>query len=80
MQNAASFYQASYASPAMYMANDREMSPLWSETLGGKLSYAFNRHVEVEGKLDLFYYHYSDFPALASRTGGNVGLGVALTY
>ena len=34
----------------------------------------------VEGKVDLFYYHYSDFPALASRTGANVGLGVALTY
>jgi hypothetical protein len=80
VQNAASFYQASYASPVMFMANDRELSPLWSETLGAKLSYAFNRHVEVEGKLDLFYYHYSDFPALASRTGGNVGVGVALTY
>jgi hypothetical protein len=80
VQNAATFYQAVYTTTSTYMANDRELSPLWSETLGGKLSYAFNGHVEAEAKVDVFYYHYSDFPALASRLGTNAGLGVTLTY
>jgi hypothetical protein len=80
VQNAASFYQAVYPMTQRYMANDRELSPLWSETLGAKLSYAFNGHVEAELKVDLFYFRYNDFPALASRFGTNTGLGVTLTY
>jgi hypothetical protein len=80
VQNAASFYQANYTMTEQYMATDRELSPLWSETFGGKLTYAFNGHVEAELKVDLFYFHYSDFPALASRFGTNAGLGVTLTY
>jgi hypothetical protein len=79
-QGAASFYQDNYTSPQMYMAYDRELSPLWSETLGGKLVYRFTPRLEGEAKLDLFYYSYSDFPPLSSRTGANLGLGISLTY
>ena len=79
-QDAASFYLDNYTAPQKYMAFDRELSPLWSETIGAKLSYLVTPHVEVELKLDLFYYSYSDFSPLTSRTGTNVGTGVALTY
>jgi hypothetical protein len=79
-QNAATFYQDNYTMPMKYMAYDRELSPLWSETLGAKLSYATSRHVELEFKLDGFYYHYADFPPLQQRTGANVGVGVSVTY
>jgi len=80
VQNGANFYQANYTTTSTYMTIDRELSPLWSETLGAKLSYAFNGHVEAEAKVDVFYYRYNDFPALASRLGTNAGLGVTLTY
>jgi hypothetical protein len=56
------------------------MSSLWSETIGGKLSYLFTPHVEGELKFDLFYYSYSEFAPLTSRTGTNTGIGLALTY
>jgi hypothetical protein len=79
-QNAASFYQSVYSAPAQYITFDRELSPLWSETIGGKLTYGFTDHLEGELKLDFFFYSYSDFLPLQSRTGANVGLGVALTY
>ncbi len=79
-QNAARFYQAVYTAPQTYMAYDREMSPLWSETLGGKLMYGITDRIEGELKLDLFYYSYADFPPLSSRTGANVGLGLSITY
>lgn len=79
-QSGASFYRAVYPMTSAYMTIDRELSPLWSETLGGKLAWDINGHVEAELKVDLFYYRYSDFPALASRVGTNAGLGVTLTY
>jgi hypothetical protein len=80
VQNAASFYQSFYMAPAQYIAFDRELSPLWSETLGGKLDYRFTSHLEGEAKLDVFYYAYSDFLPLQSRTGANIGVGMSLTY
>ncbi len=79
-QDAASFYQNLYTTPQKYMAYDRELSPLWSETFGAKLSYLFTPHVEGELKCDLFYYSYSDFAPLQSRTGTNSGIGVTMTY
>jgi len=79
-QGDASFYQANYTSPQQYMAFDREMSSLWSETLGAKLGYHFTPSVEGELKLDVFYYSYADFAPLTSRVGTNVGLGLSLTY
>jgi hypothetical protein len=42
--------------------------------------YAFNRRIEGELKLDLFYYSYADFAPLQSRTGANAGVGVSVTY
>jgi hypothetical protein len=80
VQNGASFYQSRYDGFMKYMTADRELSPLWSETLGAKLTYAFTDRFEGEAKLDGFYYHYSDFPALATRLGVNVGLGLELHY
>jgi hypothetical protein len=79
-QNGASFYQSRYDGFMKYMTADRELSPLWSETLGAKLTFAFTDRLEGEAKLDGFYYRYSDFPALASRLGVNVGLGLELHY
>lgn len=80
VQNGATFYQSRYTEAAKYMTFDRELSPLWSETLGGKLTVGFSEHLEGELKLDAFYYHYADFVPLASRTGANVGVGLSLTY
>lgn len=80
LQNGAAFYQASYDRFMRYMTADRELSPLWSETLGAKLTVALSERLEGEAKLDAFYYHYDDFPALASRLGVNVGLGLELHY
>ena len=68
-QNAASFYQSTYTSAQEFMAFDRELSSLWSETLGAKLMHALTPHLEGELKADLFYYSYADFlpPAVAHR-------------
>jgi hypothetical protein len=79
-QNGTTFYQASYSSLQKYMSMDRELSALWSETVGGKLMIKMGERAEAELKLDLFYYHYADFPALQSRTGANVGVGVSINY
>ena len=79
-QNAASFYLDNYTTPQRYMTYDRELSPLWSETFGVKLDYLLTPRLDVELKLDGFYYHYSDFPPLRWRIGANVGTGVTLTY
>lgn len=79
-QNGATFYQSYYTAPAKYITFDRELSPLWSETFGAKLEYGFSAHLSAELKLDIFYYSYSDFLPLQSRTGANIGTGLALTY
>ncbi len=80
VQNGANFYQNVYTAPTQFISYDRELSPLWSETLGTKLSYMFAEHLEGELKFDGFYYSYSDFAPLASRLGANIGLGLAVTY
>ena len=79
-QGAASFYQSLYTMPARYITYDRELSPLWSETFGAKLTIGISDHLEGELKADLFYYSYADFAPLQSRTGANLGLGVNVTY
>ena len=79
-QDAASFYQESYSAPEKYVTYDRELSPLWSETIGGKLTYRFSEHVAGELKVDVFYFSYADFAPLTSRTGTNTGIGVTVTY
>nr|HEX4318043.1 DUF3570 domain-containing protein [Kofleriaceae bacterium] len=79
-QGAATFYENVYTQAEQFMAYDRELSPLWSETVGAKLTYRLAPHVEGELKCDVFYYSYSDFAPLASRTGTNTGIGVSLLY
>lgn len=79
-QTGATFYQDNYSSVQKYMTYDRELSPLWSETFGVAAYYLFTPRVEGELKADVFYYSYSDFPPLSSRTGTNVGAGVTVTY
>jgi Protein of unknown function (DUF3570) len=79
-QNGATFYQDNYDATQMYMTIDRELSPLWSETVGGKLMVELTNRIEGEAKVDVFYYHYNDFPYLLQRTGANLGVGLTLTY
>ena len=79
-QGDASFYQENYTAPQQYMAFDREMSSLWSETIGAKLGYKLTTSLEAELKVDLFYFSYADFAPLTSRVGTNFGLGLSLTY
>src|SRR6185503_11839910 len=80
VQNGAAFYQSVYETAAKYITYDRELSALWSETLGAKLEVGFGDHLVGELKLDAFYYHYADFAPLTSRTGVNVGVGLLVTY
>jgi hypothetical protein len=79
-QDGASFYQSLYMAPTKYITYDRELSPLWSETFGAKLVVGLTAHLEGELKADLFYYSYSDFAPLTSRTGANLGVGVSVVY
>ncbi len=79
-QGSASFYQENYTTVTKYITFDRELSSLWSETLGAKLSYLLAPHLEAELKVDIFYFKYAEFAPLTSRTGTNTGLGLALTY
>ena len=79
-QGAASFYQSSYNQTMTYMAIDRELSPLWSETLGAKMTIKLSDRLDFEMKADGFYFSYANFPLLPTRTGANLGLGFELTY
>jgi hypothetical protein len=79
-QLGSTFYQPNYSQVEQYMTIDRELSALWSETFGVKLSYRLGTDVEAELKTDVFYYHYNDFPLLQSRTGANIGIGVSVNY
>ena len=80
VQNGASFYQELYTEPMKYIVYDRELSALWSETLGAKLEVGFGDHLVGELKVDGFYYSYSEFAPLSSRTGVNAGVGLLVTY
>ena len=64
-QSSASFYQRNYAATATYMTYDRELSSLWSETVGAKVSYQLSDHLVGEAKVDAFYYHYAEFAPLS---------------
>jgi hypothetical protein len=80
VQGGASFYRAAYDEVMSYMTVDRELSQLWSETLGAKLDLKLGGNLEAELKLDGFYYRYPDFPLLPSRLGANVALGLQIVY
>jgi hypothetical protein len=80
VQGGASFYRAEYHHLETYMSVDRELSALWSQTLGAKLAVKLGENLEGELKLDGFYYSYADFPLLPSRLGLNAGLGLQVSY
>jgi hypothetical protein len=80
IQTGASFYQKVYTTAMTYMAYDRELSALWSNTVGAKLMYAFTDRLSAELKADVFYYYYQDFAPLLDRGGANIGAGLDLTY
>jgi hypothetical protein len=80
VQNNASFYQPVYTMATKYITYDRELSALFSNTVGAKLSYLFTDRLEAEVKLDIFYYYYENFPPLLDRVGANIGAGIQLTY
>lgn len=79
-QDGASFYQELYQAPARYITYDRELSSLWSETLGAKLEVGLTDHLVGELKVDGFYYQYAEFAPLSSRTGINAGMGLMIAY
>jgi hypothetical protein len=79
-QLSALFYRAVYTGPEKYMAMDRELSNLWSNLVGGKVTYKLRSDIAAELKLDYFFYRYLDFPKLPSRSGANVGVGIEVTY
>lgn len=79
-QDGASFYQELYQAPARYITYDRELSSLWSETLGAKLEVGLTDHLVGELKVDAFYYQYAEFAPLSSRTGINAGMGLMIAY
>jgi hypothetical protein len=80
LQTGASFYQKVYSQAMTYMAYDRELSALWSNTVGAKIMYQFTDRLSGEFKVDAFYYYYEDFAPLLDRGGANVGIGLDLTY
>jgi hypothetical protein len=80
VQDGASFYQSLYQTTAKYIVYDRELSALWSNTVGAKLMYAFTDRLSGEFKIDAFYYYYEDFAPLLDRGGANIGIGLDLTY
>jgi len=80
IQTGASFYQKVYTQAMTFMAYDRELSALWSNTVGAKVMYAFTDRLSAEFKVDVFYYYYEDFAPLLDRGGANVGVGLDLTY
>jgi hypothetical protein len=79
-QIGSTFYEPNYTQAEQYMTIDRELSALWSETIGVKLSWRLHTDVEAELKVDGFYYRYPDFPLLPSRTGANAGIGLSVSY
>lgn len=84
-QTAASFYQPHYqvATLQSYVTSDRELSNLWSNLVGVKLSWRLpwvHRALELEVKADYFHYGYLNFPLLAARDGANLEAGLNVIY
>lgn len=74
-QDAAAFYQETYAAPMRYVSADRELSTFWDAGGGIKLAWVGER-LELDAKIDGTYYRFVDFARLAGRvalvTGGGV--------
>lgn len=84
-QSAASFYRPHYTVDTLqpYVTSDRELSQLWSNIVGIKLSWRLpwvHRALELEAKADYFHFGYMNFPLLATRDGANIEGGLNVTY
>ena len=84
-QSAANFYEPHYTVATLqpYVTSDRELSKLWSNVVGLKLSWRLpwvHRALELEAKADYFHFGYLDFPLLATRDGANLEAGLNVTY
>lgn len=83
-QSGAFFYQKDYFGIQPYVTTDRELSDFFSTVVGGKLSWKIplskSATLELEAKLDVFYFAYFDYAFLSSRTGADIRLGAALAY
>jgi hypothetical protein len=79
-QDGASFYSSHYTAFQRFMTIDRELSPFWSDLMGAKLSWRAVKNVELEAKVDYFYFSYDDFPALPTRSGADLEAGISIAY
>ncbi len=82
-QSAAFFYQPHYAALQAYVTADRELSDFWSSLTGIKLTYRLKQvlsGLELEAKVDFFYFDYLSFAYLQNRIGADIEAGVTLLY
>ncbi len=74
-QDAADFYQESYAAPMRYMSADRELSTFWDAGGGLKLAW-YGEAIEIGVKIDGSYYRFLDFGRLGGRVAVVTGGGI----
>jgi Protein of unknown function (DUF3570) len=85
LQGPAAFYEAVYPAAQRYMTADRELGAFADVFAGGvvALRHDFNATVEtleVEARVDGFYFKYFDFPRLPQRTGLTAELGLGISF
>ena len=82
-QNGASFFESHYLQVQSFVTSDRELSDFWSVLGGGKIDWKIayaSAALILEAKTDLFYFGYSNFAYLSSRTGANIEAGLTVQY
>jgi hypothetical protein len=73
-QTAASFYSDNFETQMNYMARDKELSTFNSHTVGGKLTYTFQKHPSFVNKstfnvaYDYLKFEYDDFTDARTQT------------
>lgn len=73
-QTAASFYSDNFETQMNYMARDKELSTFNSHTVGGKLTYALQKHPSFVNKstfnvaYDFMKFEYDDFTDVRTQT------------
>ena len=82
-QRGARFYRATYAAPMRYMTADRELSRFVDGFAGAGVAWRRDADdggaLRIDLKVDGFAFAFPEFPAMPSRTGMIVELGVALS-
>jgi hypothetical protein len=81
-QGSASFFQPHYDALQPFMATDRELSTFWSTMTGGKLVIHIDAvtGLDLEAKVDVFYFEYLNYAFLDHRVAANFDLGLTLRY